>query len=449
MRQLLWGVMVWLALAGLVQAEPRLALVIGNSAYVAAPVLPGAVGDARQMAQALKLVGFEVTLIENANQDTMRTAFSTFDKRLRGAGPDATGLVFYAGQGVQSLGQNYLLPVDVQLTRASDLSLVAVDAQALLQQMANAGARTNLVILDASRANPFPGVADLGDGLAEMSVPPGVFAAYAAQPDTVSVAISGARSAYASALAARLTGPEASFDALFGDVRVAVLQATGGQQSPWEASGLTGEFNLGSGNTAGNPAALDDDTQWASASLARDPVQIMVFLSTYPKSAHAADARALLKEVMQSAVTAQAGPAPAVSAAEVPAAETPAAETPVAEAPAASAATDEIPATMAVAIAAEAVTFSGPLTEGDAAIKGQSIETLIATGPLFTPIEGLPNEAWQGQHCVACHKWTKPALCDQAKFYVKEATPSALVGQHPLGGAFKLTLKAWGAADCP
>lgn len=100
-------------------------------------------------------------------------------------------------------------------------------------------------------------------------------------------------------------------------------------------------------------------------------------------------------------------------------------------------------------MAGASVAFAKPLTEGDAPIKGKTIPALVATQPLFAPIEGLPKQAWANQPCAACHKWTKPALCDQAKFYVTEAAPGAKLKQYPLGGDFKLTLKAWGAAGCP
>ncbi|OYZ99556.1 MAG: hypothetical protein B7Y02_19120, partial [Rhodobacterales bacterium 17-64-5] len=208
----------------------------------------------------------------------------------------------------------------------------------------------------------------------------------------------------------------------------------------------------------------DVESLWADASLTQDPVRIMLFLRTHPNSAHEAEARALLVQVMQvavggqtapaNAVPADAVPADTVTANAVPANTVPANAVPADAVPADTVAADTVtadtvPAAMVAAIAAAAVSFQSPLTEGDGAIKGRSIEALIATGPLFSPVEGLPKEAWQGQHCTACHKWTRAALCDQARFYVKEAAASASLSQHPLGGAFKLTLKAWGQAGCP
>ncbi len=60
---------------------------------------------------------------------------------------------------------------------------MAVDAESVLRQMASARNKTNIVILDACRNNPFSTIPDLGDnGLAEMKAPTGTFLAYATAP---------------------------------------------------------------------------------------------------------------------------------------------------------------------------------------------------------------------------------------------------------------------------
>ena len=109
---------------------------------------------------------------------------------------------------------------------------------------------------------------------------------------------------------------------------------------------------------------------------------------------------------------------------------------------------DSVDAATTAAIAAEAVSFAKPLTVGPPDIMGRAIADLINLSPLYAPIEGLPKEAWANLPCSTCHKWTESALCDQAKFYVKQAAPTVALTQHPLGGAFKLTLRQWGAGGC-
>jgi uncharacterized caspase-like protein len=484
-RLWLWVALLWACCAGLALSEPRIALVIGNGGYKSVNALPNPPHDAELMAEALKKAGFTVTLITDGDMAGMGAAVTEFGKTLRQAGADATGLFYYAGHGVQSFGQNYLVPVDAQLTNAADLSLVALDAQAVLRQMFSAHNRTNIVILDACRNNPFSQVRDLSDnGLAEMSAPTGTFLAYATAPGNVALDGADGNSPFTKALAARITTPGLAIEQAFKDVRVEVLAKTGGKQTPWDTSSLTGDFVFTADAVSGDEAAL-----WANVSQSRDPVQIMLFLRAYPKSVHEKEARALLSDVMQAEVAGQGKPTPApvtgspaagADPAEVAAfedvqkqatreafagflaqypkssfaaavqAELTALDKPITATavPPAAAGPGEVPADMASAIAAEAITFAGPLALGDAAIKGKSIADLIGSQPLFAPIEGLPKEAWAGQACTTCHKWTKPALCDQAKFYVKEAAPSARADQHPLGGAFKLSLKAWAQEGC-
>ncbi|WP_368075922.1 caspase domain-containing protein [Leisingera sp. NJS201] len=192
------GLMIWVRLMVLavaaacwgatVLAEERLALVIGNSAYGSVSPLDNPVRDARLIAQTLEGLGFDVTLAADTRQIEMKRAIGQFGRKLRGAGDDATGLFYYAGHGVQSFGSNYLLPVDVALADAADLDLMAVEAQSVLRQMASARNRTNIVILDACRNNPFEAVADLNEsGLAEMKAPTGTFLAYATAPGDVAL----------------------------------------------------------------------------------------------------------------------------------------------------------------------------------------------------------------------------------------------------------------------
>ena len=495
-RLIFWAISVWLGLVGAVLAEPRIALIIGNGAYVAVNGLPNPPNDARLMAGTLEKLGFKVTLVADGSMDQMSAAVTAFGSALRAAGPQTTGLFYYAGHGVQSFGRNYLVPVDARLSNAADLGLVAIDAESVLRQMFSAHNRTNIVILDACRNNPFTEVRDLGDnGLAEMSAPTGTFLSYATAPRQVALDGVDGNSPFTKALAEKILTPGLPIEQVFKEVRVAVLAATDGRQTPWDTSSLTADFAFAPaiGGGVGEEAAL-----WASVVVSRDPVQVMLFLRAYPKSAHDSEARSLLAEVMQQEIggaklapaatrlAAAADPAeiaafeaaqasgtlqafqrfaasyPASSFAEAVNAAIAAlsaadrAATPTAGA----AGTGEVAPTAGAAVAGEvdpalrgrieaaSIAFTTPLTLGTPDIVGKTIEDLIRTTPLYAPIEGLPKEAWDGQPCTACHKWTEAALCDQGKFYVKEAAASVILGQHPLGGEFKLSLKTWAAQGC-
>ena len=153
----------------------------------------------------------------------MKRAIAQFGRELRKAGGDATGLFYYAGHGVQSFGNNYLLPVDVSLSDAADLDLVAVEAQSVLRQMASARNRTNIVILDACRNNPFSEIPELDDnGLAEMKAPTGTFLAYATAPGGVALDGLGGNSPFTQAVVEQIVEPGQPIEQLFEQVRRAV-----------------------------------------------------------------------------------------------------------------------------------------------------------------------------------------------------------------------------------
>ncbi len=411
MRRVIVVLAMWFAAAGMALAEPRIALIVGNGGYASVGGLANTVSDAELMSETLQGLGFTVTLLRDGTKAEMSEAVAKFGSALRAAGPEATGLFYYAGHGVQSFQRNYLLPVDARISNAADLDLVAVDAESILRQMASAHNKTNIVILDACRNNPFSAIPDLGDnGLAEMKAPTGTFLAYATAPREVALDGVDGHSPFTKALAAMIVSQGLPIEQVFKEVRIAVLDASSGRQTPWDTSSLTENFVFAA-------AASDEEHLWSTVSTSRDPVQIKLFLKAYPDTAHRAEAEVLLSAVMPPVPEGQAGIA-------------------------------EVDATTQSAIAVADVTFSGPITAGSADIAGASIEALIATGPKFAPIPGLPDEAWVGLHCSDCHQWTKTALCDQGKFYLKQTPLVALVNQHPLGGDFKLTLRRWADLGC-
>src|SRR5881409_1122950 len=112
------ALLLGLIVANSAMAEPRVALVIGNSAYTGdLPALPNPANDAKLMAKTLKSVGFDVVEAEDASQASMKKAIAEFGDKLSAAGASATGLFFYAGHGLQVAGDNYLVPVDAQIEK--------------------------------------------------------------------------------------------------------------------------------------------------------------------------------------------------------------------------------------------------------------------------------------------------------------------------------------------
>lgn len=110
--------------------EPRLALLIGNSAYRES-LLRNPLNDVRAMAQRLKALGFTVLVHENATKRAMEAAIIEFGRRLAEGG---AGAFYYAGHGLQVRGRNYLVPVDAEIEDEAATRGAAVDVELLLEQ---------------------------------------------------------------------------------------------------------------------------------------------------------------------------------------------------------------------------------------------------------------------------------------------------------------------------
>lgn len=129
----------------------RVALVIGNSAYVSATKLDNPINDAEDMAATLERLGFAVLKGIDLSKAGMDAIIRQFAEAMGGA---KAGLLFYAGHGLQVGGQNYLVPIDAKLTTSSalDFEMVRLD---LIQRAMEREASTNIIILDACRDNPL------------------------------------------------------------------------------------------------------------------------------------------------------------------------------------------------------------------------------------------------------------------------------------------------------
>lgn len=223
---------------------PRIALVIGNANYgTTLGSLVNPANDAQLIAAGLRAVGFQVELLLNVDQRSMKQAISRLGQRMDAAGSGSTGLFYYAGHGMQSRGVNYLIPVGAAIQREADIDLEAVTADAVLSQMEEARAATSIVILDACRNTPVASSFRSGTrGLARMEAHNGSFLSYSTAPGSVALDGNGRNSPFAQALSAELQRPGQPIEITFRNVRRTVLEATGGQQTPWDASSLIDSF---------------------------------------------------------------------------------------------------------------------------------------------------------------------------------------------------------------
>ena len=229
-------------------AENRVALVIGQSNYRAVVPLPNPANDAKAVSQMLTESGFEVLTAADLSQNELRAKVGDFAAKVAEKGPDTVALVFYAGHGLQIDGENFLVPVDVDPKRETDIPLQAVRLNDILNTLASVPSKTRILLLDSCRNNPFPDISKTAArGLAIVDAKtgaPGTFMSFSTSPGAEAEDGSGANSPYTTALLAVAKEPGLSIEDTFKRVRVAVNKATEGRQTPWDSSSLTDDFRF-------------------------------------------------------------------------------------------------------------------------------------------------------------------------------------------------------------
>ncbi|MFK7951191.1 MAG: caspase family protein [Saprospiraceae bacterium] len=226
-------------------SEKRTALIIGNAHYSSVQALRNPENDAVAMANRLQELDFEVELKTNISQKEMKIAIADYGERLKANG--GVGLFYYAGHGLQVSGQNYLVPIDADIRRTSDIELEAVDLKRLLNEIEFADNRLNIVILDACRDNPYGGDVVRGmnnpNGLSTTDAPSGTYIAYSTAPNKAASDGSGEHGLYTEMLLRALESPKGKdLEDVFKEVRRYVIEESEGLQKPWDNSSLLGDF---------------------------------------------------------------------------------------------------------------------------------------------------------------------------------------------------------------
>lgn len=297
-------------------AEPqRVALVIGNSAYANAP-LKNPVNDARDIAQALRELGFEVIYRENANQNDMKRAIRAFGERTRTGG---TRLFYYAGHGLQVSGENYLIPVGSDFSNEQEVEYEAVNLGLVLSQMEEVRNSINIVVLDACRNNPFvKNTRSASRGLASVNAPTGTLIAYATSPGSVASDGTASNGIYTQELLRYMRMPGVTVEEIFKRTRISVRDKTQGKQTPWESSSLTGDFYFMRGNNTPQPIreesgrpAIDSSaielSFWDSIKSSTDPEDFKEYLDRFPNGTFSALAKRKLSSLQRTPREAGAG----------------------------------------------------------------------------------------------------------------------------------------------
>jgi hypothetical protein len=289
-------------------ADKRVALVIGNSAYKNTPLLKNPANDATDIAGALKRLNFEVINGLDLDYSGMRAVARQFNDKLVDAD---VALLFYAGHGLQVAGKNYLIPVDAQIESQADLDFGTIDLDLILHSM-EAGARTNIIFLDACRDNPLAAnlarrmgtrSAAISRGLAQVESGVGTLIAFSTQPGNVALDGEGRNSPFTAALLKTIERPGLPISEVMIEVRNEVLRSTDRRQVPWDNSSLTGQFYFKPPVPGAAPAAAAQPDQssvevtfWNSIKDAKNPQLFEAYLKRYPNGSFADIARISLEQ---------------------------------------------------------------------------------------------------------------------------------------------------------
>lgn len=226
----------------------RVALVMGNSAYDYAPLLPNPKNDAARLMETLKRLGFTVILGLDQGKTGMEGSIRNFVRSMSDAD---VALFFYAGHAMQMDGKNYLIPVDAKLEDATAVDFETIELGTILNYM-NAPGRLSIALLDACRDNPLSrkfrtlGTSRssfVGRGLAAPEAGGGnILIGFATAPGDVALDGDGDNSPFTTALLKHIETPALEIEIMMKRVKADVYAATQGSQSPWHNSALRKEF---------------------------------------------------------------------------------------------------------------------------------------------------------------------------------------------------------------
>jgi formylglycine-generating enzyme required for sulfatase activity len=226
------------------QPAPRVALVIGNESYPDAGAPLTSIKDARALAAELRQQKFQTILAENVGRADMRARLDEFAAKIA---PGTVALFYFSGFGLQAAKRTYLLPTNAAIWNEPDVERSGIRLEEVLAEMHRKGAGVKIVIIDASRRNPYERrLRQVAEGLAAIGIPENTLIMYSAAPDKRLSDSSAAASLFTQELLKELRVPNATAEEMFNRVRLGVSEASRREQIPWVSSSLVTPFAFGS-----------------------------------------------------------------------------------------------------------------------------------------------------------------------------------------------------------
>jgi uncharacterized caspase-like protein len=221
----------------------RIALVIGNGHYPDANApLTQPINDARALTASLRRNGFDVDVVEDASKDDMSRAVERMKSKIR---PDSVVMLFFGGYGVQAGRESYMIPVDARIWKEADVRREGLSIESVLEAMKESGARAKLVVIDASRRNPYERrFRAFSHGLAPIIAPDNALILSSATPGKVADDSKGQYSVLVTELLSNLSPNDTAAETVFNKTRVAISRASEGEQVPSVSSSLLDDVHF-------------------------------------------------------------------------------------------------------------------------------------------------------------------------------------------------------------
>ena len=223
----------------------KIALVIANGTYINGTIRQP-INDALAMKKVLKEIGFRVIFKKELNQRAMNKSTIEFRDCLQIS--KGVGLFYFSGYAMQLRGENYLLPINISIEDQEDVKYGAFRVVKLFDRLKSAKNELNIIILDASRENPFPKVGKKS-GLASVSFR-GALLAYPTEAGKTISNQRGKNSLYISTLTTALKKAvqnHTRIEDVFMEVANEVEEKSRGRQIPIYKASLKKKFCFGVG----------------------------------------------------------------------------------------------------------------------------------------------------------------------------------------------------------
>jgi hypothetical protein len=233
------------------QNTKRVALIIGAQNYTVLPPLRNSLQDAQSIKKVLQQKGFTINMVlDPKSKKELKDAINWYFQQMQGE-VGATGLIYYAGHGMQYQGDNYIIPTSASLNNPGDLEDNCLKMNTLMAILNSTSKSLNILLLDACRSLPSF-TRDVEQGLTKMHAPEGTIVVFAAQAGKVASDGTGTNGLFTSKLLTALQEPGLNITDVFQKVKREVYMESKQTQLPSVEDNTIGGhffFTPGAANT--------------------------------------------------------------------------------------------------------------------------------------------------------------------------------------------------------